>query len=81
MLRPPKRKLESFVQRYSFKFRALEPGINLEREFDEVRKKGHLEQQCRQSRGRIKKMYSKKRYRKKMYKKKVYARREVSLSV
>ena len=32
----------------------LEPDINLEREFDGVRKKRYLEQQCRASRGRHK---------------------------
>ena len=29
----------------------LEPNINLKREFDAVRKRRHLEQQCRESRG------------------------------
>ena len=48
----------------------LEPDINLEREFDAVRKRGHLEQQYRESRGRHKEdVFSKKRYAKKCRKK------------
>ena len=52
----------------------LEPDINLEREFDGVRKKRYLEQQCRASRGRHKEDIKQEMHRKRMYRKKVYGK-------
>ena len=54
------------VSKNSDSSKDLEPGINLEREFDAVRKRNS---NVGRQEAEIKKMYSKKRYGKKMYRK------------